>query len=158
MTDEAAGVDPSVAPDDAPDGQPLYRPPDPEKGLRGSISATLVLEALTVLLAIPVAKNTGSGTGTLGVIAIVALALLMIVACVYVKKPWHPWAVAGLQVLTIAGWAISAPLGVVGIVFGVVFAFIFWFGYEYRRRARLGLLPGQTPIEQPGPGSAPGDR
>lgn len=153
MTDESA-----TASGTAPDGQPQYRPPDPEKGLRGSISATLVLEALTVLLAIPVAKNTGAGTGTLGVIAIVVLALLMIAACVYVRKPWHPWAVAGLQVLTIAGWAISAPLGVVGIVFGVVFAFIFWFGYEYRRRARLGLLPGQTPVDRPGTSGAAGDR
>lgn len=152
MTDETA------APDAQPADQPQYRPPDPEKGLRGSISATLVLEALTVLLAIPVARNTGAGTGTVGVIAIVVLAVLMVVACVYVRRPWHPWAVAGLQVLTIAGWAISAPLGVVGIVFGIVFAFIFWFGYEYRRRARLGLLPGQTPVDPPATGDAPGAR
>ena len=52
------------------------RPYDPEKGLRGVMSATLVLEAITVLLAIPVAANTGGGVGPLGLIIICALALV----------------------------------------------------------------------------------
>ena len=39
------------------------RPYDPERGLRGVMSATLVLEAITVLLSIPVAANTGAGVG-----------------------------------------------------------------------------------------------
>lgn len=150
--------DGAVAEPDEQPQQTQYRPPDPEKGLRGSISGTLVLEGLTVLLAIPVAKNTGSGTNAAGVVAIVVLAALLILSCAYVKKSWHPWAVAVLQALTIAGWAISAPLGVVGIVFTMVFAFIYWFRYEYRRRARLGLLPGQAPVQEPGNGRRVGDR
>jgi hypothetical protein len=117
--------------------------PDPERGLRGAISATLILEAVTVLLAIPVAKNTGSGTNTWGVIGIVVLASAMVAACAFVKKPWLIAVVVGLQVLAIAGWAISAPLGIMGIVFSLVFATIFYFRQEYRRRAAAGELPGQ---------------
>ncbi|MDQ2847627.1 MAG: DUF4233 domain-containing protein [Actinomycetota bacterium] len=131
-----------TAPDPTPEA-PAPRPPDPERGLRGAISATLVLEAITVLLAIPVAKNTGNGTGSGGVIAIVVLALAMMLACMFVSKPIMTAVVTGLQVLTIAGWAISAPLGVIGVLFAVVFAFIFYFRYEYRRRAAAGELPGQ---------------
>lgn len=131
-----------TVPDPAP-AAPAPRPADPERGLRGAISATLVLEAITVLLAIPVAKNTGSGTGTWGVIAIVVLALAMMLSCMFVRKPIMTAVVTGLQVLTIAGWAISAPLGVIGVLFAVVFAVIFYLQYEYRRRAAAGELPGQ---------------
>jgi len=41
----------------------LRKPADPEKGLRGIMSATLILEAISVLLAIPVAANVDGGTG-----------------------------------------------------------------------------------------------
>lgn len=127
----------------AADLAPMRRPADPERGLRGAISATLVLEALTVLLAIPVAKNTGRGTNIWGIIAIIVLAFALIGACAFVRRPAFIWLVAGLQVLTVAGWAISAPLGIVGIVFSIVLAVIFYFRYEYRRRAAAGELPGQ---------------
>lgn len=149
MTDPAP-QDP--APQDPAPAMPARRPADPERGLRGAISGTLVLEAITVLLAIPVAKNTGNGTSAWGVIAIVVLAFAMIGACAFVKREWFFWLLAALQVLTIAGWAISGPLGIVGIVFGVVFAIIFYFRYEYRRRAAAGELPGQQ--GRPAPGSA----
>lgn len=125
------------------DNQTPVRYVDPEKGWRGAISGTLILEALTVLLSIPVARNTGGGTGTGGVIAIVVLAFALIGACAFVKKPWMPWMVAGLQALTIAGWAISAPLGIMGIVFSLVFALVFYMRHEYRRRLAAGQLPWQ---------------
>nr|WP_281361922.1 DUF4233 domain-containing protein [Nakamurella aerolata] len=111
--------------------------------MRGAISAALVLEAIAVLLAIAVAQNTGSGTGAAGVGYIVVLALALIGACVYVKRSWHPWLVAGLQVAAVAGWWVNASLGVVGIIFTLVFAVIYGLRFEYRRRDRAGLLPGQ---------------
>lgn len=121
----------------------MSAPRDAERGWRGAISATLVLEAITVLLAIPVARNTGTGTGTAGVIAIVALAFALILACMFVKKPWIGWLILGLQVLTVAGWFISGPLGIVGVIFSIVLAVIFYFRAEYRRRLAAGTLPAQ---------------
>ena len=62
-----------------PAAQLQRRPADPEKGLRGIMSATLVLEAITVLLSIPVAANTGSGVGVVGISIICLLAVLLVV-------------------------------------------------------------------------------
>ena len=120
---------------------PQRKPYDPEKGLRGVMSATLILEAITVLLAIPVASNTGDGTGTAGIFAIVLLAFALIAACAFVKKPWIVWLVAGLTALTIAGWFISGPLGLIGVVFALVWMVIFWLRAEFRRRMAAGRLP-----------------
>lgn len=119
----------------------MTRPYDPERGLRGAISATLVLQAITVLLAIPVARNTGDGTGAGGVVAIVVLAFALIGACAFVKRPWIAWLVAGLTALTIAGWLISGPLGLIGVVFALVWTVIFWLRAEFRRRMAAGRLP-----------------
>src|SRR5512141_893457 len=103
-----AGSEPQPA--DPP--APPRRPPDPEKGLRGIMSATLVLEAITVLLAIPVAANTGGGAGPLGIAVICLLAALLIAACAIVSKPYALQVILGLQVVMIACWLITPPLGV----------------------------------------------
>jgi len=125
-----------------PAAGPPRRPYDPEKGLRGVMSATLVLEAITVLLAIPVAANTGCGVGPVGLIVICALAVLLVAACGIVARPYALQVIIGLQVVMIGCWLITPPLGIMGIVFGVVWAIILWFRSEFRRRLAAGTLPG----------------
>lgn len=127
----------------APDRR-ITRPYDPERGLRGVMSGLLILEAITVLLAIPVAAKTGGGAGPVGVTLIAALAVAHIAACVLVARPFAFLVIGALQVLMIAGWAISAPLGVMGIVFALVWGTIFYFRAEFRRRQAAGTLPSQT--------------
>ncbi len=130
---------------------PVQRASDPaERGLRGAMSATLILEAIVLLLAIPVARNTGSGTGAGGVIAICVLALVAIALCAFAGRTWFVWAGFALQVLTIAGWAISTWLGLVGVVFGLVWVALYWFRQEYRRRLAAGTLPGAPPAGDSG--------
>ncbi len=128
-------------PREPPAAAPAVRPYDPERGLRGAMSATLVLEGLTVLLSIPVARNTGNGTSALGVIAIVLLALAMFAACAFVRRPYATPMIIGLQVLTILGWLISGPLGAIGIIYSLVWGVIFWMRTEFRRRQAAGTLP-----------------
>lgn len=123
---------------------PAGRPVDPERGLRGAMSATLILEALTILLSLPVAAKTAGGVGPVGIVVILVLAALHIAGCVYVKRPWALTAFLALQVFVIAGWFINASLGVMGVVFGAVWAAIAWFRYEYRRRLAAGTLPSQN--------------
>jgi hypothetical protein len=118
------------------------RPYDPERGLRAAMSATLLLEGITVLLAIPVARNTGNGTSGWGVLAIVVLAFALIAACAFVRKPYAAAMIIGLQLLTLLGWFISAPLGIVGVIFSLVWLTIFYLRAEFRRRAAAGTLPG----------------
>ncbi len=97
--------------------EPVARPADPERGLRGAMSATLILEAIVVLLAIPVARNTGAGTparrrgGHLP-------ARRGLYRAVRLRAPaWFVTAALALQVLVIVGWIITPSLGVMGIVF-----------------------------------------
>jgi Protein of unknown function (DUF4233) len=120
---------------------PAGRPYDPERGLRGVMSATLVLEAITVLLAIPVAANTGGGVGPVGVIVICALAGLLVAACGILSRRYALTVILGLQGVMIACWVITPPLGIMGIVFGLVWALILSFRGEFRRRLAAGTLP-----------------
>ena len=120
---------------------PAGRPYDPERGLRGVMSATLVLEAITVLLAIPVAANTGGGVGPVGVIVICALAGLLVAACAIVSRRYALAVILSLQGVMIACWVITPPLGIMGIVFGLVWALILFFRGEFRRRLAAGTLP-----------------
>ena len=124
--------------------QPQFKPYDPERGLRGVMSATLVLEAIVVLLSIPVAANTGSGTSAAGVAVICVLAVAMIALCAFAGKPWFLRAALILQAVTIAGWLITPALGVMGIVFAIVWGAIIWFRNEFRRRLAAGTLPEPT--------------
>lgn len=124
-----------------PPPAPTMRPYDPERGLRGVMSATLILEALVVLLAIPVANNTGSGTHGIGVVLICVLAVALILACKYVARPWFVPVALTLQGVMIVGWLITPSLGLMGIVFGLVWSLVIWFRNEFRRRLAAGTLP-----------------
>jgi hypothetical protein len=125
-----------------PQPQPQLKPYDPERGLRGAMSATLILEAIVVLLSIPVAANTGSGTSAAGVVLICLLAFALIALCAFVNKPWFLPATLTLQGLMILGWLITPALGVMGVVFAIVWGSIIWFRNEFRRRLAAGTLPG----------------
>lgn len=109
------------------------------------MSATLILEAIVVLLSIPVARNTGSGASWLGVLLICLLSVALIAACVFVSRRWFLPAVLFLQALIILGWLITPSLGVMGIVFSLVWGLVIWFRNEFRRRLAAGTLPEPVP-------------
>jgi hypothetical protein len=125
-------------------GTPEATLADPERGLRGAMSATLVLQAITVLLAIPVAANTGAGVGPVGVAVICVLAALLISCCAIVRRPYAIPVILTLQVVMIGCWLITPPIGVMGIVFLGVWLAILWFRGEFRRRQAAGTLPGPS--------------
>jgi hypothetical protein len=105
------------------------------------MSAMLVLEAITVLLSIPVARNTGSGTGTVGVIVICGLAVALVATCAIIRRPYATAVIIALQVVMIGCWVISAPLGIMGVIFGFCWGVIFYLRREYRRRVAAGRVP-----------------
>jgi hypothetical protein len=109
------------------------------------MSATLILEAIVALLSIPVAANTGGGTSAFGVALICLLAAALIALCAFVSRPWFLTAALTLQGLMILGWLITPALGVMGIVFAIVWGSIIWFRNEFRRRLAAGTLPEPTP-------------
>jgi hypothetical protein len=111
------------------------------KGFRGVMSATLVLEAIVVLLALPVAINLDAGVGPAGVVVICLLAAALIACCVIVRRPYAIPVILGLQAVMIAGAFITPTMGVMGLVFAGVWALILWFRAELRRRLAAGTLP-----------------
>ncbi|RIJ77121.1 DUF4233 domain-containing protein [Nakamurella silvestris] len=139
MTDHPADL---PAPEGSAESVPPVRtrPADPERGIRGAMSATLILEAITVLLALPVVSQAGSLTGlALGIILAITVALIY--ACSIVKKRWALPFIIGLQVAIIGCWLIHPAIGVMGIIFGLVWWTLIYFRTEYRRRLHEGSLP-----------------
>lgn len=118
-------------------------PPDPMKGFAGVMSATLMLEALVVLLALPVVAKLGSGLATWQGVLVGVLALALAVACAFVRRPWGKWVAVGLQIVLIACWFAVTALGVLGLIFGLVWAVLLWMRHDVARRMAQGRLPSQ---------------
>ncbi|MHC9293908.1 DUF4233 domain-containing protein [Mycobacterium sp. LTG2003] len=118
-------------------------PPDPWKSFRGVMAGTLILEAIVVLLALPVVAVGESGlTWTAGGY-LIGLAVVMILMCGVQGRPWAIWANLGIQVVLIAGVVIHGAIGFIGVVFAVVWLLIVYLRAEVKRRQERGLLPGQ---------------
>src|SRR6201992_3970893 len=117
--------------------------PDPWKSFRGVTAGTLILEAIVVLLALPVVDAVGGGLSA-GVLAyLLGLAVVLIVLAGLQGRSWAIWADLAVQLIPIAGFAIYPGVGVIGLIFAAVWALIFYVRSEVLRRERLGLLPGQ---------------
>lgn len=136
----------SETPESHENGRPGFRPPatDPWKGFRGVMAGTLVLEAIVVLLALPVvAVINAKGLTWFSGIYICVLALLMILGAGVQGRPWAMKFNLALQVLTILGFFIDPALGVIGLLFGAVWLYILYLRKDIAGRIQRGLLPGQ---------------
>ncbi|MEV0435014.1 MULTISPECIES: DUF4233 domain-containing protein [Nocardia] len=116
---------------------------DPWKGFRGVMAGTLILEAIVVLLALPVVGSVGGGVTWFSGTYLVVLALLMILGAGLQRKPWAIPFNLGLQVLVLAGTFIHLSIGIIGLVFAAVWAFILLLRADVQRRMDAGLLPSQ---------------
>ncbi|MFC6013211.1 DUF4233 domain-containing protein [Nocardia lasii] len=116
---------------------------DPWKGLRGVMAGTLILEAIVVLLALPVVADVGGGVTWLSGTYLVVLSLLMILGAGLQRKPWAIQYNLGLQVLLLAGALIHLSIGVIALVFIATWAFILILRADVQRRMDAGLLPSQ---------------
>jgi hypothetical protein len=121
------------------------RPParDPWKGLRGVMAGTLVLEAIVVLLALPVVAKLGGGVSWLSGGYIVLLAVLMIVGSGLQRRPWALWLSLGLQLAMILGFFVHPALGGMGLIFAAVWGYILYLRRDMQRRIATGRLPSQ---------------
>ena len=116
--------------------------PDPWKGLRGVMAGTMVLEAIVTGLALFVLARVDHLTGW-PVAAVGVLAVLMVVSSGFFRFSWGiPFALL-LQVLTLAGFALSVPRGIVGVLFGLVWAYLLYLRRDVAQRIAEGTLPSQ---------------
>ena len=122
---------------------PQSAAPDPWKSFRGVMAATLILEIIAVLLALPVVKMVGGGLSGGSIAYLVGFAVLLGVLAGVQGRPWAIWANLGAQLILIAGFFLHPAVGFMGVLFAVVWAIIAYMRAEVLRRQRLGLLPGQ---------------
>lgn len=123
----------------------MTAPPDPWKSFRGVTAGTLILEIITVLLALPVVSAVGGGLTPWTTAYLVGFAVLLALLAGMQGRPWAVWANLGAQALLLLGFFIYPPIGFIGVLFIVVWAVIAYFRAEVLRRQRLGLLPSQQP-------------
>jgi lysylphosphatidylglycerol synthetase-like protein (DUF2156 family) len=116
---------------------------DPLRSFRGVIVAVLVLEGVVVLLALPLVAKLGDGLATWQGILVGALALALFLACGAAGRPWGLGVALGLQVVLIACWFAVPALGILGVVFGLVWACLAWFRRDVAKRMAQGRLPSQ---------------
>lgn len=121
------------------------RPPskDPWKGLRGVMAGTLILEAIVVLLALPVVWRLGDGITSFGAFYVGGLALLMVLGAGLQGRPWALKYDLALQVLMVLGVFVNVTLGALGVLFAGVWGYILYLRNDMRDRIERGLLPGQ---------------
>ncbi|MGK8505118.1 DUF4233 domain-containing protein [Nocardia asiatica] len=126
------------------DEQPVPPPAtDPWKGFRGVMAGTLVLEAIVVLLALPVVADVGGGVTWLSGTYLVALAVVMFLGAGLQRRSWALPFNLVLQVFVLLGALIHLSIGVIGVVFGVVWGFLLVLRADVRGRMEKGLLPSQ---------------
>lgn len=126
--------------------QPIRQAPDPWRSFRGVMAGTLILEAIVVLLALPVVAHSNGLTAVSGGF-LVGLGVLMVLLAGVQGRPWAIWANLALQLVLVAGVFIHGAIGLIGVIFTGVWLFIAYLRAEVKRREDRGLLPGQQRLE-----------
>ena len=121
-------------------------PVDPWKSFRGVMAGTLILEMITVLLALPVVGSVGGGLTMWSTGYLIGFAILLLLLAGLQRRPWAIWANLGVQVILVAGFFIYPAIGFMGVLFAVVWGVIAsaprccagsgWACYRARNRRR----------------------
>ena len=125
------------------DDTPAVQTPDPWKSFRGVMAGTLILEAIVVLLALPVVGSVGGGLTPWSMGYLIGFAVLLVLLAGVQARPGAIWINLGVQLILVAGFAVYPAVGFIGVLFVVVWGVIAYLRAEVLRRQRRGLLPGQ---------------
>jgi Protein of unknown function (DUF4233) len=109
------------------------------------MAATLILEAIVVLLAIPVVGAVGGGLSPASLGYLIGLAVLLILLTGLQRRPWAIWLNLGAQVVLLAGFVIYPGVGFIGLLFSGLWVLIAYLRAEVRRRQEHGPSQRQLP-------------
>jgi hypothetical protein len=118
-------------------------PPDPWKSFRGVMAGTLVLEVIVVLLALPVVAVVGPGLTAATGTYLIGLAVVLLVLAGFQGRPWAIWVNLALQLVLIAGWLVHGAIGIIGVIFAIVWLVILYLRNQVLGKQKRGELPGQ---------------
>jgi hypothetical protein len=120
-------------------------PADPWKSFGAVMAATLILEAIVVLLAIPVVGAVGGGLSPASLGYLIGLAALLILLTGLQRRPWAIWVNLGAQAVLVAGFLVYPGLGFIGLLFTGLWLLIAYLRAEVRRRQEAGQPQRQPP-------------
>lgn len=129
-------------------GQPAAGTPDPWRSFRGVMAGTLILEAVVVLLALPVVATAEGGLTAVSGTYLIGFAVLLVLLAGLQGRPWAIWVNLAVQLVLVAGWAVHGAVGFIGLIFAGVWLLILYLRSEVKRREERGLLPGQQPPDE----------
>ena len=109
------------------------------------MAAILLLEAVVVLLALPVVAVVGHGLTKAAGTYLIGVAVLLVVLSGLQRRRWAIWANLGVQLVVIGGAVVHAAIAFIGVLFAGVWLLVIYLRAEVRRRQERGLLPGQRP-------------
>ncbi|GAA2776276.1 DUF4233 domain-containing protein [Saccharopolyspora taberi] len=128
---------------------------DPWKGLRGIMAATLILEFIVFGLALPVVWQFAGGVSSVGFGVVVALSVLLLAAAFVQRRRWGLWFALALQAALVLCVFVHPAIGIMGVVFAVVWGYIVYLRRDVAKRMREGRLydqlghpPGYPPEKQ----------
>ena len=128
-------------------GKGLPTPPpgvrDPWKGLRGVMAGTLVMEFIVFALALLVVWQLGGGVSSAGFVVVGVLTVLMLVAGFVQRKPWGLGFALALQVVAVACWLVHPGVGIMGLIFAVIWGYMLYLRRDIAQRMREGQLYDQ---------------
>jgi uncharacterized membrane protein (DUF4010 family) len=85
----------------------------------------------------------GDNGGPLGVVLVLALAVVMISTTRLLGRPWALTVALALQVAMIAGGLLVGALGALGVLFGLVWLVLLLMRRDVARKMARGELPSQ---------------
>ena len=98
--------------------------PDPWKSFRGVMAGTLILEAIVVLLALPVVGVVGGGLTPLALGYLIGLAVILVLLTGLQGRPWAIWLDLAVQLVLIAGFLLYPGVGLIRLLFAGVWGLI----------------------------------
>lgn len=118
---------------------------DPMKGIRGVMAGTLVMEAITLGLVLTVILRVDDGIywTTFNWVYVTAVAVAMLLAAFMQRFTWSIPMNIGLQVLALAGIFVHFSMGIVAVIFILVWAYLFYLRKNLIERMKRGLLTTQ---------------
>ena len=97
---------------------------DPWKSFGAVMTAMLILEAIVVLLALPVVGAVGGGLTPAALAYLIGLAAFLILLTGLQRRPWAIWVNLAVQVVPVAGFAVYPGVGFIGVLFTALWVLI----------------------------------
>src|ERR1700722_15724583 len=91
--------------------------PDPWKSFRGVMAGTLILEAIVVVLALPVVGAVGGGLTPVALGYLIGLTAILVLLTGLQGRSWAIWVDLAVELVLIAGFLVYPGVGLIGLLF-----------------------------------------